>query len=196
MNAIAESNSDIILWLADLNTVTLKLGQPPRAVATRRKALHHDSNLNRSLSEGVESATTTYDFFPQSHAALKLRVLLQVFRPERLQGLVVQKKDLDDAVSKQLFYLDVKAREDQISSIILEAEKIDFATRYLDKPALKIKSRYRQYDSLEKDLTDKWVSASIDQDMEERVDREIRKIQQDILKKQSEEPSISDYVQN
>ena len=176
--AIHRSNTNIILWHMNAwPDVKLSIAiLPTDNVAERRKVMHGNNSLNKTLGKGVQTSTILKTFYHESHPVAKMAVLTSIDKGSKNFTF----DDLQTCVSEELN----NTPDDEITTITKQI--IDWAidigfVKYLDDETYKIQSRFKHSGARYNELKTKWIKRKIEIEKEFDLNQKLKRLQTKFL---------------
>ena len=176
--AIRRSNTNIILWYMDMwHDVKLSMAiLPTENAAERRKGMHSNDDLNRTLSKGVPTSTAFKTFYHESHPVAKMTVLTSIdkssenFTFDDLQTCVSE--ELDNTPDNEITTI-----TEQIMNCAID---IGFVKHLGDK-TYKIQSRFKHSGARYQELKTKWITQKIETEKEYDFNQKLEQLRAKFL---------------
>ena len=174
--AILRSNANIIVWqINKWRNTLLSLVILPTDSERRKKIMHNNNNLNKSLKD-VLTSTAFKTFFHESHPVAKMTLLTSIDKGSENFSF----NDVKTSVSDELDNTQEKEISKIAHNIIECATDIGFVKR-LDDETYKIQSRYKQSGARYRELKNKWIKKKIDMDKKSTINQKLNELQAQFL---------------
>jgi hypothetical protein len=172
-SCIIDKEGGFILWQTSLTgKAEISCIFPPSSLDSKEKMMHIDHTLRKQFkgSRSIACSRVMIDYFPQSYEFNKLSSLLRAarFNGSNDSERIVTKKDLEDLISSDIFYMDHDFIQSEVSDVISKGLEIEFLTRLNggEEECYKITTNPRRSNSLERHLKVKWIKSKLEKELE------------------------------
>lgn len=200
-NSIIDKKGGFILWQVSLTgKPEISCIFPPSILDLKEKMMHKDHALRKQFEKGksIPCLRIMIDYFPQSYEFNKLSSLLRAakFNGANDTGWIVAKKDLEDIISKDIFYMDDGFIQSEVRNVIAKGIEIDFLANIGAEKGecYKITTNPRRANSLERHLKAKWIKSKLEKELEKMTRDAIIEIREKFDKARAQ-MKLSDFAQ-
>ena len=193
LSNVSKHKFNIILWKVDIFDRKLSMVQQMK-IDDFTPPKHCDPDLDRILGSkngGVDSRKFTESIFPQSHALLKLRILIETIDLNS-KPYILEEESLRKRLLSHLSYLDEKAIDYQVSFIIREGLKIGFIQEDKELPSgsYRANSKAPRWEGLDKALEKKWIARKLLDKQESTFEKACQELQNKYLAQNNERSTL------
>ena len=172
-NCIIDKDSGFILWQTSLTgKAEISCIFPPSKLDPKEKMMHIDHTLRKQFNGGrsIECLRVMIDYFPQSYEFNKLSILILAakFNASKDSERIVTKKDLNDFISKNIFYMDNEFIQSEVAQVISKGLEIEFLTKLEEsvEECYAITTNPQKSNSLERHLKAKWIKSKLEKEFQ------------------------------
>jgi hypothetical protein len=199
-NSIIDKKGGFILWQASLTgKAEISCIFPPSSLDSKEKMMHIDHTLRKQFegSRSIPCYRVMIDYFPQSYEFNKLSSLLRAakFNGANDSERTITKRDLEEVISKDIFYMDNEFIQSEVANVISKGLEIDFLMK-LDggeEECYKVTANPRRSNSLERHLMAKWIKSKLEKELERMTREAIIEIRRKFEKARAQK-KLSDFA--
>lgn len=183
----------IVVWKADPHNSMLDIANPGRSTPHRLRMLHAENALNKELTN-LEVPRKVLTFFPQSHAATKVKSLITLleFIKATTGGTEFTAAQVDHFLGSELYYLNEEARRGFRKEILRNAEQVGFIeSKGFDR--YDVKKVYSGASLRGETIEKLWISHRMKEERNKRIEETRLHVQNEIRAEYDKEPRIEKY---
>jgi hypothetical protein len=191
--AVVESAEPIKVWHGPTTgTALLSIAAPPSGTRESHRYLHADHNLNELLDK-LPTIRRTFDVWPKTHTLIQLGALVRAAHPEDY-GMSVKTVDLEAVLTRDMFYLSPKEREELALGLVSQGLAMGFLSPIAGPGGeFKIVAKGARRDALEATMQEKWLRWQLEQDLETEIEQDRQAIQETLRGERSRRKTMRDY---